>query len=351
MSNKIKSLPLHYIIKCYVVCILKPKAESSVFRFLAGWALLAGLCRSLAVDVCNSAFFFILLNTMALNISDKRMTELVERLSTNNAMQKLYHEHRDGCPLPSGKVLGEIVDLMRAIVFPGYFGKSNIFLNSLRYPIGANVQQMRDLLEEQILAGLCFANASAASDHNRETEFVLLEEKRPQAEEMAWKVIERLPHLQSMLATDVEAAYNGDPAAENYGEIISCYPVIRVLTNYRLAHELYVLGVPLIPRILTEMAHSETGIDIHPGAQIGRHFTIDHGTGVVIGATCIIGDNVKLYQGVTLGAKSFTLDSNGNPVKGVPRHPILEDDVIVYSNATVLGRITIAKGTVIGGNI
>ena len=114
-------------------------------------ALLSGLCRSLAVDVCNSAFFFILLNTMSLNISDKRMTELVERLSTNNAMQKLYHEHRDGCPLPSGKVLGEIVDLMRAIVFPGYFGKSNIFLNSLRYPIGANIQQMRDLLEEQIL--------------------------------------------------------------------------------------------------------------------------------------------------------------------------------------------------------
>lgn len=279
------------------------------------------------------------------------MTDLVERLSTNGAMQKLYHEHRDGCPLPSGKVLGEIVDLMRAIVFPGYFGKSNIFLNSLRYPIGANIQQMRDLLEEQIMAGLCFANADVASGKKQAAESVLLNEKRQQAEEIAWKVIERLPHLQSVLATDVEAAYNGDPAADSYGEIISCYPVIRVLTNYRLAHELHVLGVPLIPRILTEMAHSETGIDIHPGAQIGRHFTIDHGTGVVIGATCIIGDNVKLYQGVTLGAKSFPLDDNGNPIKGIPRHPIIEDDVIVYSNATVLGRITIAKGTVIGGNI
>ncbi|MEE1091694.1 MAG: serine acetyltransferase, partial [Prevotella sp.] len=137
----------------------------------------------------------------------------------------------------------------------------------------------------------------------------------------------------------------------NYAEIISCYPVIKALTNYRLAHEMLLLGVPLIPRILTEMAHSETGIDIHPGAQIGRYFTIDHGTGVVIGATCIIGDNVKLYQGVTLGAKSFPLDDNGNPIKGIPRHPILEDDVVVYSNATILGRITIGRGCVIGANI
>ena len=147
------------------------------------------------------------------------------------------------------------------------------------------------------------------------------------------------------------AAYNGDPAAESYAEIISCYPVIKALTNYRLAHELVQLGVPLIPRIISEMAHSETGIDIHPAAQIGSHFTIDHGTGVVIGATCIIGNNVKLYQGVTLGAKSFPLDENGNPIKGIPRHPILEDDVIVYSNATILGRVTIGKGCVVGANL
>ena len=150
---------------------------------------------------------------------------------------------------------------------------------------------------------------------------------------------------------DVEAAYNGDPAAENYGEIISCYPVIKALVNYRIAHELLVLGVPLIPRIISEMAHSETGIDIHPGAQIGHHFTIDHGTGVVIGATCIIGNNVKLYQGVTLGAKSFPLDAQGNPIKGIARHPILEDNVVVYSNATILGRITIGRGSIVGANI
>ena len=140
-------------------------------------------------------------------------------------------------------------------------------------------------------------------------------------------------------------------AAKNHGEIISCYPVIKALTNYRMAHELLLLGVPLIPRMLTEMAHSKTGIDIHPGAQIGESFTIDHGTGVVIGETCIIGRHVKLYQGVTLGARSFPLDEQGNPIKGIPRHPILEDDVVVYSNATILGRITIGHGAQIGGNI
>ena len=149
----------------------------------------------------------------------------------------------------------------------------------------------------------------------------------------------------------MEAAYLGDPAAESYAEVISCYPVIKALSNYRIAHALYEIGVPLLPRILTEMAHSETGIDIHPGAQIGRGFMIDHGTGVVIGATCVIGNNVKLYQGVTLGARSFPLDEDGNPIKRIPRHPILEDNVIVYSNATILGRIRIGKGAVIGGNI
>ena len=139
-------------------------------------------------------------------------------------------------------------------------------------------------------------------------------------------------------------------AAQNNGEVISCYPAIRALTCYRIAHELYRLDVPLIPRIISELAHSETGIDIHPGAQIGEYFTIDHGTGVVIGATCIIGNHVKLYQGVTLGAKSFPLDVNGNPIKNNPRHPILEDGVIVYSNATILGRITIGRDAVIGAN-
>ena len=173
---------------------------------------------------------------------------------------------------------------------------------------------------------------------------------RAKAQEIACEIVRRLPRMREILATDVEAAYNGDPAATSFGEIISCYPVIRTLTNYRLAHELHLLGVPLIPRMISELAHSETGIDIHPAAEIGHHFTIDHGTGVVIGATCIIGNNVKLYQGVTLGALSFPLDEDGNPIKGIPRHPILGNDVIVYSNATILGRITIGDRSVIGAN-
>lgn len=171
------------------------------------------------------------------------------------------------------------------------------------------------------------------------------------SEDDADKFIKSLDDIRKSLSTDVEAAYNGDPAASSFDEIICCYPVIKALMNYRVAHEFYKMGVDLIPRLLTEMAHSETGIDIHPGAQIGDYFTIDHGTGVVIGETTIIGNNVKLYQGVTLGAKSFPLDDNGNPIKGIPRHPILEDGVIVYANSTILGRITIGKNAVIGGNV
>ena len=144
----------------------------------------------------------------------------------------------------------------------------------------------------------------------------------------------------------MQAAFDGARQQPNLGEVIDCYPAIKALTNYRLAHELVLENVPLIPRMITEMAHSETGIDIHPAATIGTHFTIDHGTGVVIGATCVIGNHVKLYQGVTLGAKSFPLDKEGKPIKGIPRHPILEDNVIVYANATILGRITIGKGAV-----
>jgi len=163
--------------------------------------------------------------------------------------------------------------------------------------------------------------------------------------------ISTLPEVRRLLASDVVAAYEGDPAARSRGETIFCYPSLKAMTNYRLAHELYRLNVDIIPRIITEMAHSQTGIDIHPGAEIGERFFIDHGTGTVIGETCIIGKNVRLYQQVTLGAKSFPKDENGRLVKGIPRHPILEDDVIIYSGTTVLGRVRIGKGSVIGGNV
>ena len=271
------------------------------------------------------------------------LAQTVTELSEDSSLKGLFHEHQDGDPLPSGKVLHEIIELCRAILFPGFYGKSTVNHHTITYHIGVNIERLYNLLTEQIHAGLCF--------DAKETGDCACDTKREKAIDLAGQFISRLPALREVLATDVEAAYNGDPAAESYGEIISCYPIIKALSNYRIAHELLLLGVPLIPRIITEMAHSETGIDIHPAARIGHHFTIDHGTGVVIGATCIIGNHVKLYQGVTLGAKSFPLDDDGHPIQGIPRHPILEDDVIVYSNATILGRITVGRGATVGGNI
>ena len=270
------------------------------------------------------------------------LTEVVKELSDSKSYQGLFHQHNDGDPLPSAKALKNIVELSRSIIFPGYFGNSTINSHTISYHIGVNVERLFNLLTDQIQAGLCFSHTSEERSES------LCKEK---AASIASKFISKLPDLRRILATDVEAAYFGDPAATGFGEIISCYPAIRAISNYRIAHELLLLGVPLIPRIITEMAHSETGIDIHPGAKIGHHFTIDHGTGVVIGATSIIGNNVKLYQGVTLGAKSFRLDEEGNPIKGIPRHPIIGDNVIIYSNATILGRITIGEGATVGGNI
>ncbi len=283
------------------------------------------------------------------------LTKTVDELTRPESYKDLYHEHKDGVPLPSGEVLQKIVDLARGIIFPGYYGRSCIDTNTLKYHLGVDTEQLYSLLVTQIQAGLSYSNTNENIIPSAEFVSPCLShsemEVRHQAELYAELFISKLPELRRVLATDVVAAFNGDPAAKNYGEIISCYPVIKELTVYRIAHELWNMNVPLIPRMLTEMGHSETGIDIHPGAQIGEYFTIDHGTGVVIGETCIIGKNVKLYQGVTLGAKSFPLDDKGNPIKGIPRHPILEDDVIVYSNASILGRITIGKGAIIGGNV
>jgi serine O-acetyltransferase len=244
---------------------------------------------------------------------------------------------------PSRAAVVEIVESLRSVLFPGYFGPSELTGESVRYYIGATLDRVLHALSEQIKRGLC----------------AQCEEETPggcgdcdaRAFAAAQSFIDTLPKVRRMLATDVLAAYEGDPAATSPDEAIFSYPGMLAITNYRLAHELLELGVPLIPRIITEHAHSITGIDIHPGATIGDKFFIDHGTGVVLGETCLIGSNVRLYQGVTLGAKSFPLDEHGNPIKGIPRHPIVEDDVIVYSNATILGRVTIGKGSVIGGNV
>lgn len=270
------------------------------------------------------------------------LNETIEQLSEPESLKGLFRQHRDGYPLPSSKELKEIIQLSRSILFPGYFGKSKVNISTIKYQIGVDVERLFGLLRDQILSGLC------SSEKDPDPTF--LHAQKARASEMAGQLIAALPEIRHTLGTDVTAAYNGDPAAKSYAEILSCYPVIKTLTNYRIAHKLHQLGVPLIPRIMTEMAHSETGIDIHPGATIGEYFTIDHGTGVVIGETCIIGNNVKIYQGVTLGAKSFPLDADGNPIKGIPRHPIIEDNVVIYANATVLGKVTIGRDCVVGAN-
>lgn len=268
--------------------------------------------------------------------------ETVEKLSSPDSCKNLYHEYQAGDPVPSGQAVRKVMELFRTVLFPGFYGISTVNDRMLKFQVRSTLENIATLLSKEIQASLCFSN------NNSTDNWEALGEK---ASAITLSLIERLPLIRMQLASDVEAAYNGDPAADSYSEVICCYPIIRAITNYRIAHELYKADVPLIPRMLTENAHSETGMDIHPAAQIGHHFTIDHGTGVVIGATCIIGNNVKLYQGVTLGAKSFPLDENGNPIKGIPRHPILEDNVIVYSNATILGRVRIGHDAVIGGNI
>jgi serine O-acetyltransferase len=267
----------------------------------------------------------------------------VQSLVDAKSFDILCHQHRTGESMPSTEKLRVVVEKIRQIVFPGYFGEINLKSDTLPYYMGVLIDEVYELMAEQIFSGLCFI---CEKESERD-----LTGKRVKAEKIAYEFMNGLAELRRTLITDVNAAYLGDPAANSVGEVIFCYPAIRAISSYRIAHCLFVLGVPLIPRIITEMAHSETGIDINPEAVIGEYFTIDHGTGVVIGSTTIIGKNVKLFQGVTLGAKSFPLDENGNPVKGIPRHPIVEDNVVIYSSATILGRITIGHDSVIGGNI
>jgi serine O-acetyltransferase len=246
--------------------------------------------------------------------------------------------------LPSRDAVGRIVNEFRAVLFPGYFGlTAPLTADTLWFHVGATLDRLARALSEQILRAFCFTC--------EERDPTQCHECGMRAGEVADAFIGRLPEIRRLLATDVEAAYEGDPAATSPAETILSYPGVFAVMCQRVAHELYQLGAPLLPRMITEHAHGVTGIDIHPGARIGESFFIDHGTGVVIGETCEIGRRVRLYQGVTLGARSFQLDADGNPVKGVPRHPIVEDDVVIYSGATVLGRITIGAGSIIGGNV
>lgn len=267
----------------------------------------------------------------------EQIRQNVEKLSAFDAPEYKYiplHQK----PSPSISVLKEIMHLLRLVIFPGFFGaEQEARIGSVQYYMGVNLERIYALLQEQIYNGLCFETKQCCEPGFRSSE-------------MAIAFINKIPHLKYLLSTDVKAVMDGDPAANSVSEIIFCYPSIVAILHQRVAHELLKLGVPIVPRIITEMAHSITGIDIHPGAQIGEYFSIDHGTGIVIGETTIIGNHVRLYQGVTLGAKSFTFDEKGLPIN-IPRHPVIEDHVTIYSNTSVLGRITIGKGSIIGGNI
>jgi len=244
--------------------------------------------------------------------------------------------------LPSREAVVEVVESVRSVIFPGYFGTADLREESLHFYIGATLEKASRSLEEQVRRAVAFSERH---------DFHACVHCAAAAREAVVAFVSRLPDIRRLAATDVEAAYEGDPALKSRDEAIFAYPGLFAVTNQRIAHELHVLGVPLIPRIITEYAHTVTGIDIHPGASIGEKFFIDHGTGVVVGETSRLGSGVRLYQGVTLGAKSFPLDEHGNPIKGIDRHPIVEDDVVIYAGATILGRIVIGKGSSIGGNV
>lgn len=250
---------------------------------------------------------------------------------------------RHGLPLLSQDEVRHIVGICRSLIFPGYFGAADVNYDNIYFRTGTLLDSLRELLERQVTAALCYLVDSVTPGE--------LSALRHKSSMITDSFIGSLTTLRDTLMTDVAAIYSGDPAAESEAEIIICYPGVKAITNYRIAHRLLELGVPVIPRMISEQAHSETGIDIHPAAAIGHGFMIDHGTGIVIGATAIIGHSCRLYQGVTLGARSFAKDENGDLIKGAPRHPILGDRVTVYSNSTLLGRITVGDDAVIGGNL
>jgi len=284
--------------------------------------------------------------------SDFRLKEQLPRLT-----DKLVQTYRDigtinhlgHCPLPKHEAVVAALDDLKDIIYPGYRRREGLHLGNITYHVGDLIDGLHDSLTTQIARAL-------RHEERVEQDLKPCEEEdgdyEAKGQAMAITFLERVPELRSVLAMDVQAAYDGDPACKNLDEVIFCYPGLEAVTVYRIAHELHKLGVPFIPRMMTEWAHRKTGIDIHPGAKIGNYFFIDHGTGVVIGETCVIGEYVKLYQGVTLGALSFDLDANGNLVRDQKRHPTVEDRVVIYANATVLGGDTVlGHDSVIGSSV
>ncbi|HEX7376268.1 MAG TPA: serine O-acetyltransferase EpsC [Pirellulales bacterium] len=265
---------------------------------------------------------------------------IVETYSVMGTINHLAHS-----PLPNYEVVIEITEALKEILYPGYRRREGLHYGNVLYHVGDLIDGLHDKLTVQIGRALRHeANGSPRCEEGVDYEAL--------GQAKAIQFLETLPDLRHLLALDARAAFDGDPAVRCPDEVVFCYPGFEAVTVYRLAHLLWNLEVPLIPRMMTEWAHSKTGIDIHPGARIGRYFFIDHGTGVVIGETCEIGEHVKLYQGVTLGAVSFATDGEGNLVRGTKRHPTIEDRVVIYANATVLGGNTvIGHDSVIGSNV
>ncbi|MBU2512289.1 serine acetyltransferase [bacterium] len=272
---------------------------------------------------------------------ENRLSSVTEKIIDSCSDPDCYI-HVDYEPIPSVELVIEILNHLREIIFPGYFNSGRMNPANLKYNMGRTISVVYELLAEQIANSVrhdCFRYEKDCSDC------------RSLGRQTAVAFLEDIPHLRKILSKDVEATFDGDPSAKSYDEIIFSYPGIQAITIYRIAHALYKLEVPILPRTMTEYAHNKTGIDIHPGATIGERFVIDHGTGVVIGETALIGNNVRIYQGVTLGAHSLPPDA-GSRMKGVKRHPTIEDDVIIYSGATILGgKTVIGSQSVVGGNV
>ena len=283
--------------------------------------------------------------------SDFRLKEQLPRLTEEIVATYTPEDsinHLGHCALPSYRGVIEIMMNLKDILYPGYRRKVGLHSGNIEYHVGGLIDTLHDQLTTEIARAL--RHEQRVHNNHADCETDVDFEAKGQA--MAIELLKRIPDLRRTLATDVQAAYDGDPSVHTTDEIVFCYPGFEAITIYRIAHQLVLLDVPFIPRMMTEWAHKETGIDIHPGATIGDYFFIDHGTGVVIGETCEIGEHVKLYQGVTLGALSFPTDSDGQLIRGTKRHPTIEDHVVVYANATILGgRTVVGHDSVIGSSV
>ena len=277
------------------------------------------------------------------------LPELTEKIVASYAQTRATCR-LDRCSLPNKETVAEILSDLNEVLFPGFRRRDRLTSSNVVYYVGNLVDKIYDALRAQISRAFCGETANGTA----------LEPCRPEkradfdrlGDEKAAAFLARIPEIREKLEKDVEAAIKGDPACKSAAEVVFCYPGFEAITTHRIARALWELGVPLLPRIMSELAHSRTGVDIHPGAKIGEYFFIDHGTGVVVGETCEIGDWVKIYQGVTLGALSFPRDENGELVRGTKRHPTLEDGVVVYANATILGGdVVVGRDSVIGSSV